>query len=357
LPQNYTLSSDAYFDLQFSHSALLDFEQSSLTVRLNGEPIGSARLNEETASQGKIKIFLPASATRSGPNQLSVDIDLVARNECVDPRLEGLWMRIDSNSLLHLPLVPGAISGSLLLDLSRYPAPIVLHPLLSDLAFVLAPNDPAGWNVAAQIAFTLGNTYSIPLADLKVVYGDAVSDEVRQTRNLLIVGRPSQLPVVAELAEALPAPFAAGSDLALEKNLQVTYHLEPGVDIGYLELIPAPWNNLRTILLVSGSSDQGVQWAGQALQLGRLRSRLSGNLAFINGEQVVSADTRILQGVSGVLATVAPVEGTPVAIEPFVAQRPAWILPTLLVSVGGMVLVAFILALLAIQRRRTGQKE
>jgi hypothetical protein len=35
----------------------------------------------------------------------------------------------------------------------------------------------------------------------------------------LIVGRPSALPIIAELGEVLSAPFEAGSDIAIERNM------------------------------------------------------------------------------------------------------------------------------------------
>jgi cellulose synthase operon protein B len=357
IPQNYTLRADAYLELFFSHTAMLEYERSNIVVKLNGEPVGSVPLIEGTVSQGQARINLPASAIRPGTNRIDLEINLELRNVCLDPTLNGLWLRIDSASLLHLPLIPRPTSTSILLDLSRYPAPFAFDPLLSDLAFVLAHDDPVGWNIATQIAFTLGNASATQLANLAAFFGDNVPEEVRQTHNFIIVGRPSKLPIVSELSDFLPAPFETGTDLAIEKNLQVAYHLAPSVDVGYLELLAAPWNTKRAILLVGGSSDLGLQWSGTTLQLGRFRSQLAGNLAFINGEQIVKADTRIYQGVQDALATAVPDGVIPVefAVQAPNVQRPPWIIPTLIAAIAGMIIVFIILAIQTWHRRRVGQ--
>ena len=160
-PKDIPLGQMPMFNLVFSHSSLLEYDRSNINVRLNDEPVGSIQLSEETAGQAEKKINLPASAARPGSNQLRLDIHLEPRNECVNPIVDGLWMRINSSSKLHLPLVSNPASASPLLDLRHYPAPFAFDPVMNDLAFVLAPNDPVGWDNAAQIAFLLGYTNNI----------------------------------------------------------------------------------------------------------------------------------------------------------------------------------------------------
>lgn len=357
IPQNYLIGPDAYLDLNFSHTTLLEYQRSTIVAKLNGQPVGSVSLSDETAGQGNAKIFLPASAARPGSNNLSLEIDLEPRNVCVNPLLNGLWMRIDSSSSFHLPFVPNLTITSTLIDLGKYPFPFSFDPLMKDLAFVLSPNDPIGWNVAAQIASQLGNTNRIQLAGLETFYADSVSDVAKQERNLIIIGKPSKLEILSKLADALPAPIEPGMDLVTQKNIQVSYHLGAGVDVGYLELLSAPWNSNRTILYVGGSSDLGVRWAGAALQFGRLRSQLKGNLTFISGEQVVSTETRVLQGNQAASVTAIPIDVTPAAnqIQQVAIERPVWIMPAIFITIGGIILLLIILGVLTILRRRSAK--
>jgi len=357
IPANYIVGPDAYLDLNFSHSSLLEYQRSTIVVNLNGQPIGSVRLSDESAGQGNEKIFLPASATRPGINNLSLEINLEPRNECINPSLNGLWMRIDSSSSFHLPYVPNVTSTSTLLDLGKYPFPFSSDPIMKDLGFVLSENDPVSWNVAAQLISQLGNTNRIQLAGVDVYYANAISDIASQKRNLIIIGKPSELGFLSELNDALPAPVESGTDLVVQKNMQVSYNLGIGTDVGYLEIFSAPWDSNRTILYAGGSSDLGVRWAGAALQLGRLRGQLSGNLAFINGEQVVSAKTEGFQENQTVSATAIPINVTPIAnqLQPVFVERPAWILPTLFITLGLVILVLVVFGVQAIFKKRPGK--
>src|SRR5205823_3209394 len=120
----------------------------------------------------------------------------------------------------------------------------------------------------------------------------AVPEQVRKERDLLLVGRPSALPLVNELGSALPAPFTPGSAVASEPDATVAYQTPQDASLGYLELLAAPWSGERTVLAVLGSTDEGLRWAGAALTTPKLRGALTGNLAVISGDQINSRDTR-----------------------------------------------------------------
>jgi hypothetical protein len=352
MPQGQKAGADAYLNLLFTHSTLLEYDRSGVVIRLNSQPIGSIRFSDESALKGETRINLPATTVRPGLNRIAIDIDLVPRTVCVDPNLNRLWMRVDAGSSIHVPFAPTDASLQPLLDLTLYPSPFTLSPLFSGLAFVVAPNDPAGWRTAAKIAYDYGNRVGTGFNTLALAYGDAVSDDLKKSRDLIIIGRPSTLPIVSELGDSLPAPFEAGNDLAIEKNLQVAYHLLPGVNVGYVELLAAPWNSKRAVLLVAGSTETGLDWAGTVLTTPALRSQLSGNFAAINGTQVVSSDTRI-GGLQSALATAVPGNVVPVAIgQPPTVERPVWVLPVLALTVLLMMAVIVYVAVSALRRQR-----
>lgn len=361
MPPAQTVASDAYFDLFFNHSALVEFDKSGMLISLNDEPIGSARFTEDTAKQGAVRIPIPKSSVRPGVNRLVVQADLYPRFVCADPRFALLWLTIRNESLLHLPTVPMTETDTQrVIDLTAYPNLFTLHPTLSTIAFVLPHGEAGAWNAAAQIAADLGNNSAAAMADFVVVYGDAVPDTLRASRDLLIVGRPSTLPFITELRDVLPAPFEAGSDLATERNVRVVYRIPPGANVGYLELAVAPWRNDRVIFGVLGSTTQGLAWSSAAIITPRSRGQLSGNYAFINGEQIVVGDSRAGLTTTGVAQTVVPGGGsaTPVVLDlnPVGTNvpdpRPTWILPVLGASLGLMVLVVLIVGISGLFSRR-----
>ncbi len=350
LPDGRSVGQDAYLDLVFVHAALLDYDQSSVTVSLNDEQIGSVRLDDTSTRLGSARLVLPPALLRAGVNQLTVRADLIPRAVCADPRAAGLWMVVRPESLLHLPAGSGrAQDQPRAADLRRYPLPFSAGQNLGNLAVVLQADDPAGWAVAARLVFDLGQRMQGRLADLAVVYGDAVPEPLRRERDLLLVGRPAELPIVAELGAALPAPFPAGGNFAQEPGAPVSYRLPPGTSLGYLQIAPSPWDQERTVLAVLGSTTEGLEWAAAALISPRLRSTLRGNLAVVSGEQIRSSELplRVTQPLSDT-ATIEPTP-TPAAAA---ASRPT----TLLLAAGGALALLLLgggAALLIWWRRRS----
>jgi cellulose synthase operon protein B len=354
-PPGRAVDNDAYLDLNFSHSALLDYDQSGLLVTLNDEPVGSTRFSDDSTRPARTRIAIPPSSVRRGVNRLLLQINLSPDGECIDYRQGGLWFSLRPESVLHLPLNTEAGPIVEPIDLDRYPNPFNQSTSLSNLAFVLPDDDPAAWRVAAEIAFDLGKSVGGAFIDLAVAYGHDVPDIVRQSRDLIVVGRPSTLPLIAELETALPAPFEPGSDLATEPDTRVSYRLPAGVSLGYLELLKAPWNDERAILAVLGTAGEGLAWSGRSLTEGDLRGQLAGDFTVINGEQIISMDTRLSAGSGSELVLSMPDGGPgPAAGNGFpIVERPAWVLPVLVLSTALMFVVAGLVMIVSWRQRRT----
>ncbi|MCB0208059.1 MAG: cellulose biosynthesis cyclic di-GMP-binding regulatory protein BcsB [Anaerolineae bacterium] len=302
VPPGYIGDPEAYLDLVMNHSALLDYEQSGLSVRLNNISIGSVRFGEEFTSPNQIRFSIPRSALLPGKNELEFRAELEPSNDCINPNIGGLWLTIWPESLLHLPLNPAPGEIKLNLELHQHPDPFVQNSSLGSTAFVLPSNNPVAWRVAAQLAFELGDKSDTVLADIRAFYGDDIPEDVRQTRHTIIVGRPSQLPIIQTLNDVMPVTFDTSSDIASERQMRVSYRLPPEVSLGYLQLFPSPWSKSHLILTVLGSTDQGVEWAGRALLEPDLRGNLANNLAIISDEQIINGEPQPQQS----LAEAAP---------------------------------------------------
>ncbi|MBV9786909.1 MAG: cellulose biosynthesis cyclic di-GMP-binding regulatory protein BcsB, partial [Chloroflexi bacterium] len=347
LPAAQVITDEAYLDLAFVHTALLDYDQSGMTITLNDQPVASVRLDDTSTRLSSTRVALPSSALRAGSNTLVMRGDLLPRAVCTDPRGNGLWLAIRPESSLHLPLGSTPDSPAQALDLKRYPQPLTIDPSLQRLAFVLAADDPQSWAVAAGIALDLGRQTQLTLAEPLVVFGDSVPEQVRSSRDLVIVGRASRLPILDEIKESLPAPFAPGSDLAAEPGSPVQFRRSSGDSVGYVQLLAAPWDEQHAVLAVLGSTEQGLDWAGAAVTTPKLRSLLSGNLAIVHDQQITSTDTRPEQ---------TPAE-QPAETEAESAAAPAPSRAILLAAaaIGGL-LLALIVALVIWWRRRKARR-
>ena len=65
-----SVNPDAYFEIVYGHSSLMDYNSSQIALLLNGQPIGSVRMNDTTASlpTNQLKIMIPPAAIKPGDN-------------------------------------------------------------------------------------------------------------------------------------------------------------------------------------------------------------------------------------------------------------------------------------------------
>lgn len=358
LPPGLTVDSSAYFKLIFGHSALLNYSRSGLVVLVNGQPVGSARFSEQTAAQANNELIfnLPATVMVPGYNRLEIKASLFPVDACTDPQLDGLWATLWPDSTLHLPLNPAQVAPLAQIDLSSYPAPFTNQPTLANTAFVLPHGDLQVWRSALRIASFLGDRSSGALFTFATFYGDELTEADRAAYNLVVLGQPSQLPLVAEMNSSLPAPFDPASDVAIESNLQVKFEIPATSPVGYVELLPSPWNPDHLVIAGLGNSPQGVVWAASALVDAPLRSQLAGNFAAISGTQVVTTDTRFSSALPETANVEIPVgqpgAGGQVDLTPPATDRPAWILPVIFVALGLMLLVLLVIVIRAFRGGR-----
>ena len=355
VPPGQVTTAEAFLDLVFSSSAMLDYARSGLVIYLNDQVIGSLRFSDETTQVTTTRIKIPIYAVHPGFNRLTLVSDLIPLDYCSELVLNNLWVSYSPTSLLHLPLQPVAELLVRPQGLNTYPFPFIDSPTLDQLAFILPTQDVEAWNTAAQIAADLGLKSNGTLVALQVVFADQPPEALGAAHDWVIVGRASSLPILQAIRDSLPAPFDEGSDLATERSFQVAYRLPPGVSLGYLEYLPAPWAAERAILAVLGSTAEGLAWSSAALTDARLSGKLGGDFAVVNGEQILTADTRLGVGSGNLSATAAPAATspapTPYVSQPQMAERPGWLLPAIIASALLTVAVIAMAVTSAIRRR------
>ena len=310
VPHGKIISSDAYFELVYGHSALLDYDRSGVVVLVNGQPIGSVRVEDATAeiAANRKIIEIPPALLVPGNNVLEIEFNLQPIDPCAVPNLRALWINVWNESLIHLPMGENLFETPNLLSLNMYPAPFTLDAVLETTALVVQRDSLTSWLGAMQIANFLGESANGPLTTLSVFYADDFPEAERENYHILAVGLPSQLPLLGEMNSTLPAPFEANSDIALESNMQVTFQIPAEVPLGYVELLASPWNNERVVIAALGNSPEGLNWAIDALVDRTLRKDLSGNFAVVDTQRILTTDTRLM-GISDSRTT--PPEDTP----------------------------------------------
>jgi len=291
-----------------------------------------------------------------GSNRLDVRVNIQPIDDCTPPNVQGFWIKIWPESTLHLPLIATTVSPVALQNLAAYPAPFIYSSVLDSTAFVVEHNELTSWRDAMKIAAYLGSQAGGPLNELSVFYGDNVPASSRSKYNLIVIGRPSALPIIMEINDKLPAPFSTGSDLASDQNLQVQYRIPPDSPMGYVEMIVSPWNSNNVVLAILGNTIQGVDWAAASLIDPTLRSRVGGNYAVVNDRQIITTNTGVAANTNGQVPTQVPNAGVGLSglIPSSNAEtRPAWSINILVVSIG---LVLLILIFVVVRRWTRNRK-
>ena len=358
VPFGWRLTEDAYLDLRFSHSQLLDYSGSFLSVLFNGEPIATVALGDETSLNGGVKIGLPPSQVRRGRiNEIVIQAKMHPAYVCVPAHM---WLLVSSESLLRLDHTEENIHS---LDLKFYPHPFVHRSDLADVLFALPPDpQPEECEDALQLAAALGSAAGGSDLAPSVALGDTLTESRLADYHIVTVGRPSRSPYLQQVNVGLPQPFQPGLDGIEQRIDNVIFRLHPDMSLGFIQLIPSPWNAERAFLAVTGTTDEGVRWAARVLDTRPWA--LKGDLALIRGDDIKTTDTRGLthNGVTAAMATAVP-EMTPapaasptstpgVSASGQASQRsgrPAWLIP--LVGLTGLAVVA-IFAVAFWQRRQ-----
>lgn len=330
-------SKDAYIDLIYYHSGLLDYGFSSFSVELNNEVISSTAFSKESEQLSTMQVKIPPGLLRFGENRLTVSARMLTTTSCDVTGFSDPWLTISDQSNIHLPATTGVDSNiPSLLDLKFFPNLFMTHSDLGDVAFILPKSAPSTWKIAGQMAYELGRNSNPLISNLEAVYADSVPQQVLDENSLIMIGKSSTIPLLSQINNQLPAPFDIASDTANESNMQVIYRIPQGMSVGYLELLASPFNVEKPILVLAGNSDDGLVMAGNALLLNELRSQLTGVFAVTNGTQIAtgsassafSAVGTLVPPESSVITTPLPATSrAPAALAP-----PSWLLPLLVIS-------------------------
>ena len=364
VPTGWTITSDAYFELAFGNSSLVNYEQSGISIFLNGKPISSVRLDAETSKNpiNKVRISIPESAIISGVNQLEIQVYLFPNDFCTPPDAQGLWVNIWDESLLNIPIIQQEVDLSTTVDLDEYPAPFILNTELNNTAFILPRDDLDAWRGAVKIASYVAFRTNSPIVTLSAFYGDEVPEDARAKYHMLLIGRPTQMPLLKEINQYLPVPFEENSDIALDSGLRVIYNVPDDVPLGYIELLTSPWNAENLIISILGNSQQGINLATAALVDDLLRAQVSGNYVIVNGTQIISTDTRLFPVSGGPTALAIETPAVPITpLDPESTmpqyQKLAWIPQAIMLALGLILLIIAIVVLKPILQKRARVKD
>ena len=263
-PAHWDVKSSSNFKLTFQHSAALLEERSSLNVLMNNRIIKTIPLGKGNVETNTVSVPIPPEYLKER-NTLTLQVDQHYTYECEDPFSEELWTMILPESELTLNYANKAMTP----DLTQFPYPFFdeLGHGPTTLGFV-APGSLSDESKAAlaTVSSSLGGHITWhPTNAMMLESGKAMSAD----ENIIVVGTPSENPMIAKLGAKLPLKVSGSGFSGTEAT------------DGVLQVIPHPAHPHRAVLIVSGGSPEGVAKAAHFLSRNPVQKLVSGPYAII----------------------------------------------------------------------------
>ncbi len=276
LPLAWNLQSRPRFVLSFSHSQVVNPVNSVIGVSLNGLPLASALLDEDNAQDGVLEVELPPWALRAGVNRLRVDVEMnrPGGTKCGDLDDTRLWTVLRKDSYIHLAYTRSNAEP----HLGLFPYPFNSDRNLTDL-LVVVPDTVASAILQSltSLAIGMGASAKGQYMTFRVRRVADASPEMLEKHHLIFLGTPTTHGLLAQVNDRLPQPFEEGSNLLKPVVDTVVLVPDPARTMGLLEEIASPWNADKTLLVITGTAEEGVGWALHVLL--NYTRKLKGNLA------------------------------------------------------------------------------
>jgi hypothetical protein len=240
-----------------------------LDVRLNDQPVGSTFLDQDNITDGQWEIQLSQRLLQDGENRLHIGIamTLPGADEADRCRLlddDRLWTRIDQNSQLAVPYTIANPRP----DLQYLPYPFGQVSGHSQTLFVLPDGyDATISNDVVQLAALFGAVVQNDHLEANVLVAYNVEQEEWQDHDLVLMGRPTKNALLREFNDNLPWPFLQESDSLTDASRGtpgLSLQLGEDATVGLIQLAQSPWNEMRAVLALTGTTDAGAHLAVRA---------------------------------------------------------------------------------------------
>lgn len=329
LPYNQMLADGAFVEVYYTSSEVVQNGRATLSLGLNfTTPLASAFLaGPEIIGTGAfqpavIRAWIPPDAVIPGEaNTLQVEVNISGSWNCDYPSPDIAWITIRGDSYLHLP-TRFAGENELRPLVGWFPSPFNNLPDMSDVIIWL-PDNPTqldlqqAYTMVSRLgAATLGGEGFRPHIQIGGV--DTLPEGTDLSAyNIIIIGRNTTNSMLAELNQNLKQPFVEGTDQLQQVLDDISYRLQPGLEIGVLQTLISPWSQDRMIMVVSGTGPNGQNYAFDVLASGRFgRADLFGDVVFVAQNSAISVvDTRTLEETTDILTAIVEELPTEIAAQ------------------------------------------
>jgi len=330
------------------HSPDLDIQNSSFTVYLNGFSIAGILPTAQSSAGEPITIGLPAKRFRRGINFIRVAFDLHVPYSSCDRALETVWATVLNSSNLEVTYR----NRTPIPSLKHFPLPFSDYP---GFTFVIPDQySQKDLGYISQLSFMIGTSAYQPSRPPEVMIATSFSQKKTEHSNVILVGLPSENSVTRSTNDLLPQPFTLD-----ENSLQDGYGVylptsAKDASLGLVQIIPSPWVNGGTVLVLTGNDKQGLEWTWDALLNPALRDKFAGNLMIVGsaGRSETLGEVSGLENPQALFQQVADASNIPIIGSILQRRGQAFLMPALVAVGTALFLVICTLLVISLVRNR-----
>ncbi|MEJ2648976.1 MAG: cellulose biosynthesis cyclic di-GMP-binding regulatory protein BcsB, partial [Sedimentisphaerales bacterium] len=210
LSSTWSVDSEAWLDLHFNHSVLLNRNRSTLSILINSIPISSIALTPENAEDGYEEVLIPLRYLEIGNNTITLQANMSYTNNvtdmenyCTDNTYPRAWLTVQASSAVRFP----DVSQQTPLNISNFPFGFANPYSFEGFAYALP--ESAGiseFTTLKDLAFTFGKAMLGNPTDIQLVYAGDDLAAYDAFNNVILLGEVQAL-VTPGLNDRLPLPF------------------------------------------------------------------------------------------------------------------------------------------------------
>lgn len=288
IPADISINPEAYMEMYFRHSLLLDYLRSTITISINNVLIGNIRMNDQSNENGIVRFILPPNVIKPLSNVITIKAELAAQDICGDTRGGDFWASVYGDSYLHLPPVLEGQNANRNYLLGDFPLPFIQDQHLIKSVFVLEKGDSYAWKKAFDIAYLFGTQVQSNWLMPTAKFTESFSSE-DQAGNYLVIGLSSRIPFSSDINNMLPLPFLEDGRLEEIDLPGIGFELDQGQDLGYLEVFSSEEDESNVVAIL-GNSQTGLDTAVNLLISGMSAQKFgSTNIATITSDGLIHA--------------------------------------------------------------------
>jgi len=278
IPSTWYISEEAKIMVKFRYSDIVNFEKSSISIYINGVPVGSKQFDGEFVQDDALILPIPAEVRQAQTYDLRFDMSLIPTNyDCESASFDtNLWGFISNETVLYLPNEERD-----LFSFSRYPAPFVKNGYWNDLTIIL-PDEvsiPALQNICDVLAYMGQDLNEVGVVDF--IYASEF-DEAVHNKNLIVIGTLENNSFIKTLNPEFNISLTEEGD-RFEENDQIELFDAFSKNVGTIQLLYSPYAEDKMVLVVAGPTKDSVQFASKYLSDIQLFAKLNGDTAFVSG--------------------------------------------------------------------------